>query len=83
MYIKDRIRILKLFYKSIGGLKMSYKRCIEIVCTKVVKGIKVDDDFIEYITSLIEDNLNEKVVFEINPDEELEEYMKYPVFAFG
>jgi hypothetical protein len=62
---------------------MNYKRCIEIVCAKVKQGISVNENFIEYIITLFENNLNAKVEFEINPDVEEEGYIDYPVFALG
>lgn len=72
-----------VFQKKIEYKNIEYKQCVEIVCSNIKSILREDENFIEDVVKLIEDNLEEDANFDINPNDELEEYMDYPIFAIG
>lgn len=79
--IKSRCECV--FQKEVECESICYKKCIEIVCSNIKKEIRDDENFIKDVTELIETELDEDISFEINPSEELDECIEYPVFAVG
>ncbi|MDU7150418.1 MAG: hypothetical protein E6300_18310 [Clostridium sp.] len=62
---------------------IKYRKCIEIVCSNAKSGISNDDEFIQDVVKLIESEFKEKIYFDINPSDDLDEYMEYPIVALG
>lgn len=62
---------------------IKYRKCIEIVCSNTKSAISNDDEFIQDVVALIEYEFKEKIYFDINPSDDLDEYMEYPIVALG
>ena len=63
--------------------EISYRNSVQIVCSNLKSNISDDNNFITDVVELIENNLKENISFEINPENDKNQYSDYPICAIG